>query len=65
MTREEMCVRFCEGLPDGSILSAITAGAGAKMIWNQRDIALMILAQHEVILFDQPAWADYVAGTTH
>ena len=52
MTREELCVKFCEGLPEGSLSAAVNSGVTASMIWDQRDRAFRNLAVHRIDIYD-------------
>ena len=39
MTREEMAIKFCERLPDGTLSAAVNADFDALHLFRQRDEA--------------------------
>ena len=51
MTREEACVKFCEGLTDGTLSQSNGTGFTALMLFRQRDMAFQNLAVHGIPVY--------------
>jgi hypothetical protein len=53
MTREEMCVKFCERLPDGTLSSCIGNDFDALFLFQQRQLAFDHLALRGISVYDK------------
>ena len=47
-SREAMCVRFCDGLPDECIAIALANTFTVKKLWQQRDDAYIKMAENSI-----------------